>query len=317
MNEFDLIKHYFDFHSTSSPDLLIDNGDDAAVIQVPTNCNIAISTDTLVSGVHFLPEWPACSVAQKAWTANASDMAAMGAKPRWLSLALTLPKVEPDWLKLFSETLKTQLTQHQVVLIGGDTTKGPLSITMTIHGLLPKNYQLARNGARPGDIVYVSGSLGAPGAAVKKLQESQIDSWQQPIFEKLMYPKPQIALSQMLLAYASSAVDISDGVLADLGHVLQASAVSVCLEAEKIPISKLLNTMPREKALTEALYSGDEYELCFTIPPKKQKAFELNSKQAGFECTVIGSITPGDTLPVIKLDDGQLHPLKLEGFRHF
>ena len=217
-------------------------GDDAACLQIPAGTNLLVSTDTFVSGVHFLPEWYAYDIAFKSVMVNISDMAAMAAQPCWLTLALTLPELNQVWLESFVQGLKDSLNEFNIDLIGGDTTHGPLSITLTIMGLTPEGQALRRCGAKPGDIILVSGELGAAALAVKLLTKAAVpEEDKAELMAKLLHPKPRVDLIDFLRAFATSAIDISDGLSADLNHICVASGVGACLTKMAIPVYALLN----------------------------------------------------------------------------
>ena len=262
MNEFSLIDQFFKPLSLKRGDVLLGIGDDAACLSMPSGMNLLVSTDTLVSGVHFLPQWKAYDIACKAAMANISDMAAMAAEPCWATLALTLPEMNQQWLDSFSRGLSDSLKQFNIDLIGGDTTHGPLSITLTLLGLAPQGQEVRRSGAKPGDIILVSGNLGAAALAVQLLDVHDIPALDKAhLMERLIHPKPRVDLISILRANASAAIDISDGLSADLNHICVASGVGACLNKEAIPLHPLLNTYCGDKAVDLALTGGDDYAL--------------------------------------------------------
>lgn len=266
MHEFDLIKHYFTWEQTPK-EVRLSVGDDAAIVQVPADEELIISVDTLVNGVHFPIDTPAHAIGYKALAVNLSDLAAMGATPRWFTLALTLPSVDQTWLEEFARGLRELATQQQIFLIGGDTTRGPLSITIQVMGTAPKHQALLRQGAQIGDFIAVSGSLGdaAAGLAIvqQRLNLDRADA--DYCVQRLNYPSPRVALGTWLRNYATSCMDVSDGLIADLKHLLKRSQVGAKLQHQQIPLSRALQKLPLSLALNYALTGGDDYELLFTF----------------------------------------------------
>lgn len=330
MGEFELIHDYFVRRKRADlPEnfVQLSIGDDCAITEVPSDQRLAITTDTLVCGTHFLPDINPKALAYKAIAVNLSDLAAMGATPRWVSLALTLPAVDPNWLGQFSTGLFEILEPHQVALIGGDTTKGPLSISVTAQGFLPKNGGLFRHQAQIGDFIYVSGNLGDSAAGLALLLENQspnafnFNAAQQALIGRHLRPTPRLALGQQLLAYSRCGIDISDGLLADLSHILKRSQCAAEIWLEKLPLSAPLRALHSEKAAqTLALTGGEDYELCFTISPEKQPAFEQMQQTHGFDCHCIGKIVPLAALqaPIQLYSKGKPVPLPAQiGFDHF
>lgn len=313
MNEFSLIDTYFNSISHHRQDVLFGIGDDAACLRVPSGMDLLVSTDTLVEGVHFLADWDAYDIARRAVNVNVSDMAAMAASPCWVTLALTMPMVDELWLKRFSLGLADALHEYNIALIGGDTTQGPLTVTLTIHGLVPKGRAVRRNGARVGDVIVVSGVLGAAAQAVALFDDHTIESRSKAILmDKLLHPAPRIDLIELLREHASSAIDISDGLSADLNHILQASRVGATLEFAAIPVHPLVQQIQKIKAVDFALSGGDDYELCFTISPGKVNYFT----DAGFDCYCVGVIESELGLRVRTLT-GDVFPLLAKGYSHF
>lgn len=316
MDEFTLINTFFKSLTSPREDVIVGIGDDAACVKVPCNHHLLVSTDTLVSGVHFLESWDAYEIAQKALMVNISDMAAMAAKPCWVSLALTLPHLDETWLTRFAMGLKEGLDRYQISLIGGDTTHGPLSITLTIHGLVPIGKAVRRSGAKPGDIIYVSGSLGGAALAVLNIQESLQPAGQADLMKKLLQPIPRVDLGFLLQTYATAAIDISDGLGADLGHICEESHVGAHLVDSSVPIHPLVKEQQPHKAFDLALNGGDDYELCFTIPVNQQTAFLADLAKANITCYPIGCIETGSGLR-ITTENGNLVNCDIHGYRHF
>ena len=305
MGEFDLIKTYFtglDFGSNVE----LGVGDDAALLRVPENEHLVVSVDTAVAGVHFsdhtLPE----VIAYRSIASAVSDLAAMGAKPLGMTLALTLPEQDPWWLRSFSEGVTKAVYAFDCPLVGGDTTKGPLCISVTVHGAVAPQNALKRSGAKLGDVICVSNTLGDAGAGLAlELGELDIDNddHYQALHDAWCYPQPQLPLGQELAGIATSCIDISDGLLADLNHLLTASGCGAELLSSQIPLSQvLLESMGHQRALELALHAGEDYQLCFTLPA---------SITPPDTCRVIGLVVTERTLTV----DGK--PVDAKGFSHF
>lgn len=312
MDEFGLIKRYFSSLSSSRSDVIEGVGDDAAILCLPNNKVLLVSTDSLVLQHHFLSDWDPYVIGYKSLACNLSDMAAMGGEPAWVSLSLTLPHIDESWLARFSKGFKALLDRYQVSLIGGDITKGPLQITVNIQGFATPQKVLKRAGAKGRDKIYVTGSLGEPAYAVSQLK--QVD-YGDPIFKKLFYPTPRIEHGLVLTDFATSAIDISDGLLADLTHILQASQKGAILRKESIPLA--LTQLESEKALDYALTGGDEYELCFTVSAEKASAMEKALSERGLSYFCIGDIV--DTIG-LQLEDKSGNMLTIsdyKGFKHF
>lgn len=317
MNEFSLIEHFFKNRAIARPDVAYGIGDDAACLTVPPGMQVLVSTDTLVAGVHFLDSWDAYDIAYKAVMVNVSDMAAMAAEPCWLSLALTLPELNTDWLARFSQGLHEALKPFNIALIGGDITRGPLSMTLTIQGLAPTGRAVRRCGAQAGDIIYVSGDLGAAALAVEFLQHSTIESQdKQLLMQKLQHPEPRVDLRNILQSYASAAIDISDGLTADLNHLCVASAVGACLSLSAIPLHPLLKKYKARQALDLALSGGDDYELCFTVSPQNEEMLLASMKDCGLSCYAIGKIEAEEGMRSLT-ETGEAGLLKPRGYSHF
>lgn len=317
MDEFSLIDKFFKSVKIKRQDVLLGIGDDAACLQIPANCNLVVSTDTLVSGVHFLPQWSPYDIASKALRVNLSDIAAMAATPCWVTLALTLPDLNEQWLESFSKGLKDTLNEFNFDLVGGDTTRGPLSVTLTIMGLVDKGQEVRRSGAKTDDIILVSGQLGAAALAVKLLpNEEVVEQDRKQLMHKLLHPQPRVDLTPLLRQFASAAIDISDGLAADLNHICKASNVGACLNKDSIPIAPLLNNYLGEQAVDLALTGGDDYELCFTVPANKFDEFVAESKKLNVFCYPIGLIEQQPGLR-IKSADNHIKDLVPAGYTHF
>ncbi|MCU4676170.1 thiamine-phosphate kinase [Catenovulum sp. 2E275] len=324
MAEFDLINRYFNLGHT--PECVkLDKGDDCALV-VPNftlkNSSLAITTDTLVSGTHFLPDILPHALAYRALATNLSDLAAMGANPKWFSLALCLPKEisqNENWMAEFSRGLFELANQHQFHLIGGDTTSGPLSITINAIGEVDHQTALKRSGAKPGDKICVSGTLGdAAGALALLLATAQpkTPAIEQALLSRFNYPTARVELGQALSGLANSAIDISDGLLADLTHILKASNCGAQIELEKLPCSApLIEQFGVEQARTLAATGGDDYELCFTLEQTKLDLLQQHAQSLNLAVTCIGEITATPELTVTL--NQQPIQFSQTGYQHF
>lgn len=302
-------------------DVRLGIGDDCALLTVAEKQLLAISTDTLVSGVHFLADIDPADLGYKALAVNLSDLAAMGADPVWLSLALTLPEVDKAWLKAFSDSLFEQLNYYGMQLIGGDTTRGPLSMTLTINGLIPAGRALTRGGARIGDWIYVTGTLGDSAAGLAILQDRlQVDDQaaREYLLKRHLRPLPRVLQGQALRDLASSAIDISDGLISDLKHVLKASECGARIELDELPMSQVVLTghTDEDQALRWALTGGEDYELCFTVPEINRGALEVALSDLGVDYTCIGQIGPQSEGMKFYRDNQEVE-LPWQGYDHF
>lgn len=319
MGEFDLIKRYFSRKNLQN-DVLLSVGDDCAITQIPNGHRLAITTDTLVEGTHFLPSISPADLAYKSVAVNLSDLAAMGATPAWFSLALTLPEIREEWLAEFSQSLFAILDRYGVSLIGGDTTKGPLSITLTAQGFLPQDQGLFRHQAKEGDWIFVSGYLGDSAAGLDLLLNNRkIDTESDRyLVQRHLRPTPRVELGLALRTFSQSALDISDGLLADLGHILERSQVGAEIYLENLPLSRhLLNQVSLEQAEKFALTGGEDYELCFTVSEEKRAEMETILRSQGIKVTCIGKILPlASGLNLIRNGEKIALPNHI-GFDHF
>ena len=318
MKEFELIKHFFTKQTVKRKDVELGIGDDCAVLAPIANQNIVVTTDTLVAGVHFPFETSPRAIGHKAVAVNLSDIAAMGAKPSWLSLALTLPNVDEAWLHEFCEGVFELCEFYNVELIGGDTTEGPLSITITAQGLTPQGSYLLRSGAKAGDWLYVTGELGDAALALQQITgkvdiESQfVDA----IKKKLDYPKPRVLAGQMLREYASAAIDLSDGLIADLGHICRASNVGANVVLDALPLSTIMrDSLLADDAIALALSGGDDYELLFTVSEDNKVGMETAMSHAGTPVTCIGQLNASHIISTT-LNNKPI-PINTAGFEHF
>lgn len=317
MHEFDIIKRYFKQKTLSRSDVKLGIGDDCALLSIPKHQLLAVSIDTLVEGLHFPINTPAYDIGFKSLAVNLSDLAAMGAEPAWITLALTMPKANENWLQAFSQGLFELAQEYNLQLIGGDTTRGPLTITIQIHGFLPEKQALRRNGAKVGDKIYVSGPLGDAGLglqiALGKIKVKADD--EAYLLQRLNRPNPRVKLGLFLRDFAHSAIDISDGLLADLEHILSESKVGATIYTTLIPLSnELKRNASAEEAIHLALTAGDDYELCFTVSSEKEEKLIAALKKENTICYCIGEITQENAL--VLQDYPHVLPVKL-GFTQF
>jgi thiamine-monophosphate kinase len=317
-DEFELIERYF-LTKSHRNDITMGVGDDAAVLRPPPNMELVVTVDTLVEGVHFPTGTDAESIGYKALAVNLSDLAAMGARPAWITLSLTLPRSEEAWLSAFCEGFFELARYHDVALVGGDLTHGPLSVTVQAIGFTPRSSALYRRGAQPGDEVLVTGYLGDAGlalAAIKQFTKLDGESLEYCL-GRLNRPTPRVEAGLALRNYASAAIDISDGLVADLEHVLRASDVGASLYLASLPVSPVL-----QKALALnpdwrlPLASGDDYELLFTAP--QSKLSRLYDKFELIDCTLtrIGQIESKAGLRLWD-EEGRAYHLEPAGYNHF
>ncbi|PRD17177.1 thiamine-phosphate kinase [Pantoea coffeiphila] len=318
--EFELIARYFDRVTSSRRDVEKGIGDDCALLSVPEKQSLAISTDTLVAGVHFLADIHPADLGYKALAVNLSDLAAMGADPAWLTLALTLPNVDESWLESFSDSLFELLDYYDMQLIGGDTTRGPLSMTLGIHGLVPQGRALRRSGARIGDWIYVTGTLGDSAAGLALLlgqAELSDPAAHEALLKRHLRPIPRILQGQALRDLATSAIDISDGLISDLGHVLKASDCGARINLDALPLSEpLKQNFSSEQCLHWALSGGEDYELCFTVPEINRGALDVALGYLGVPFTCIGQMGP-QSEGLVLLQDDRVVEFNHKGFDHF
>lgn len=292
MAEFSIIDRYCQGLGVSHRETQLGVGDDAAVIRVPDTMELAISVDTMVEGVHFFADTDPADLAHKLLAVNLSDMAAMGACAKWATLTLTMPSYDDAWLKAFSNSINSMAQAFSVQVIGGDTTQGPLNLSIQIMGLLPRGKGLRRSGAKPGDDVYVSNTLGDAALALRLLAgdvEFNLPTHKR-LFEALHRPTPQCDLGQGLLGLANSCIDISDGLVSDLRHIARQSNVSIELNVARLPLSddycQMLSSIEYDLALT----GGDDYQLAFTAAPGMRAKLEALSVSLEVPISVIGRV---------------------------
>ena len=296
MNEFDLIQSYFNWQSTD-PNVLLGVGDDAALFDLEPDHQLVTSTDTLVEDIHFFRDASPSDIAYKSLAVNLSDIAAMGAVAKCFTLSLTLPKINHDWLKEFSASLKKASRLYNVNLIGGDTTKGPLNITITMMGSIKKGKSIQRSGARNKDDIYISGDLGTAALCLKKMNEGIKPSFNE--LNKLNRPIPRLELGSALKDLASSCIDVSDGLEQDLSHILNSSDVGATIDAQKLPLGEELSQYIKEtNDWLLPLCGGDDYELCFTADKASSSKLKKLSETLNIRVTKIGSINASNELKI-------------------
>ncbi len=296
-SEFDIIRRYFTGQQSNRADVSLGIGDDGALLRPPAGQSLVVSADTLVSGVHFPVNTAPEAIGHKALAVNLSDMAAMGAEPAWFTLAITLPDSNENWLTHFSQGLFALAREHNAQLVGGDTTHSPphtpLSITIQIMGFVPEGSALTRSGAVVGDGIYVTGTLGDAGAGLhfKQGKIKPPAPISKTLQNKLDFPSPQIAVGLALRGLASAAIDVSDGLSADLSHVLTASSVGADINIDTLPLSNAFQSLKLADDWQLAASAGDDYELCFTVPELYEKKMREKLNALGCACTKIGTVS--------------------------
>jgi thiamine-monophosphate kinase len=314
-SEFSLIERYFFGTGVNQQTTILSQGDDAAVVEVPPGYQLVMSIDTLVAGVHFPELTTPADIAYKALAVNLSDLAAMAASPAWFLLSISMPENDERWLAEFSQGLKQLAREYQVELIGGDTCHGPLSITIQVNGLVKENRFVTRSRAQPGNLIVVSGQLGDAALGLADLQ-GKIDlpkALRMKCIDALNHPTPRLCLTSFLQNYATAAIDLSDGLVGDLRHILDKSAVGATIYKADLPVNQWIKD---NNAFQYCLGGGDDYELCLTLPREhKNKLDNWNQRHPDCLLQVIGEITASD---YILSDNGYWTDLKsTRGFQHF
>jgi thiamine-monophosphate kinase len=315
--EFSIIERYFKSISNLSQHentVIIGPGDDCAVLRVPDDMELCVSTDTLLEGVHFLPNSRAKVVASRTMAANLSDLAAMGATPYAFLLAMTFPEAREDWLEDFSTTLAEIIEQYQVPLVGGNLSKGPLSLTVTIMGTVPAGSAIKRSGASVGDDIYVTGTLGDAAQGLALSRKGEADGY---LVSRYQSPVARIAAGRQLRGLANSLIDISDGLVAEIGHLAETDSLGAEIAARELPLSKeLVKSAGEDTAISMALFSGDDYELCFTADPADSGEIKAVSDSIDVPMTRIGVVTDGGEI-VIRDSKGEPMDFGNAGYEHF
>lgn len=318
LSEFDLIARYFTRPPRPSGATVLGVGDDCALLAPPAGMQLAISSDMLVEGRHFFPGADASLLGHKSLAVNLSDLAAMGARPLGFTLALALPQARPEWLAAFSGGLLALADAHGCELIGGDTTKGPLNICITVFGAVAPGQALRRDAARPGDDIWISGSLGDARLALAGYRgELELAAPElEEAAPRMHAPTPRVALGQALAGIAHAAIDISDGLVGDLGHVLRRSAAGAELDADSLPAGPVLARREADLRRRFTLAGGDDYELCFTAPADRREAVIAAAARARTAVTRVGRVTAEPGLRLLDAD-GRPLALQLSSFDHF
>jgi thiamine-monophosphate kinase len=296
LSEFDLISRYFSQRGARRDDVVLGVGDDGAVLECPPGAQLVAAIDSLVEDVHFPAGSPARSIGHRALAVNLSDLAAMGAQPAWALLALALPAADEAWLEQFSAGLDALACEHEVALVGGDTTGGKLCVTVQVLGFVPRGAALTRSGGQPGDAVFVSGTPGDSAAGLL-LEQSRLTvadaAHAQWLLERFRYPTPRVSLGLALRGLASACIDVSDGLLGDCARLAEASGCGVSLDYASLPVSLALRAaVGEERARELALTGGEDYELCFSVPAVKLAQFSARCPATQFGWSRIGVLEP-------------------------
>ncbi len=310
LSEFALIERYFTGNKILNSHVRLGVGDDCALLSVPNGFALAVTVDTMVEGVHFFPDVAPADLGHKLLAVNLSDLASMGAKPVAVTLALTMPKVNSNWLERFIEGFGKLARSHSVDLVGGDTTRGPLTLSLQAMGIVPVGKALQRSGAKLGDLIYVTNKIGDAGLGLKIAKgEYDAGSENEAVLRQFNRPNPRINEGIKIRDYATSCIDLSDGLLADLTHILEASHVGACINWEQIPFSKAVHHYIKKMGDWQMpINAGDDYELCFTVNPEKATFIDI-------DCHHIGFIETGADLKLNKA--GVTQEISSYGFEHF
>ena len=318
LSEFELIDRYFRGCGAQRADVRLGVGDDAALLECPAGAELAVAVDTLVDGVHFPHGSPPASIGHRALAVNLSDLAAMGARPAWALLALTLPRVDESWLSEFAAGMAALARAHDVALVGGDTTCGPLCITVQALGYVPRSSALLRSGAGAGDALFVSGTPGdaAAGLAIEQSRLAAAGEAAAYLRERFLYPAPRVALGERLRGYASACIDVSDGLLGDAGKLARASGCGAQIAYDAVPVSEaLVSTVGAERARELALTGGDDYELCFSVRPAHVDRLLADLPPQRWGYTRIGTVRAAAGADVLR--DGAVISFSHSGYDHF
>ncbi|TDJ48479.1 MAG: thiamine-phosphate kinase [Gammaproteobacteria bacterium] len=309
MDEFALIDRFFANRGPVRADVRLGIGDDAAITRVDAGSELVIATDTLVEGTHFLPGTVPRSLGYRCLAVNLSDLAAMGAEPLWCTLSLTLPDGAADWVGSFAEGFMELAERFEIALIGGDTVRGPLAMTVTVHGRVDPGCAIRRAGAGAGDGIFVTGTFGAAAAGLASLRSGDAGAGS---VARFLYPSPRIDAGRSLVGIASAMIDVSDGLHVDLARLLAASGLGATLAIETLPLPA---TAEPGRAVELALTGGDDYELCFTVPADRSEALELTACDWDCAVTRLGETHAESGLAWTAA--GKTYPLPATGFRHF
>ncbi|MDJ0928704.1 MAG: thiamine-phosphate kinase [Gammaproteobacteria bacterium] len=292
MDEFELIRRYFTRPLQDSAGIVLGIGDDGAVTRAPPGEELVIATDTVVAGTHFHANLAPASIGHRALAVNLSDLAAMGARPLWFTLNLCLPDSDPDWLDAFSAGLFALANHHEIALIGGDTVRGPLCVTVTAIGAVPTGQALCRSGAAAGDAIYVTGTFGDAGCIWRSFAPGKDPVADEDLLRAFEYPQPRLGEGRSIRGLASACIDVSDSLQADLGHLLTASDLGAIGDVDCVPVSAALRAqVGDDQAVELALLGGDDYELCFTVPPPHEAELRRVARSWNCPVTRIGETT--------------------------
>jgi len=315
LGEFEIIGRYFARQGAHHPDVLLGVGDDAAVLDVRAGCKLVVAMDTIVADVHFPAGTDPADIGYRAVAVNLSDLAAMGAMPAWMTLSLSLPQADERWLEGFASGLYELADRYAVALVGGDTVRGPLVLTVQIAGWVEADRWLTRAGARPGDLLMVSGVPGEAAGGLALLQQQRThDAAAQHLLQRFRRPEPRIELGRGLRPYASAAMDVSDGLLTDLRKLCEASGCAAQLDLDALPVSPALQaSFSPQAALEYALAGGDDYELLFAVPARHVPALRAAGLQPSL--TQIGVITGGSGVRCLRA--GRVYEPGDAGYDHF
>lgn len=317
--EFDLIKKHFTPIGWRK-DVVLGVGDDCALLAPPAGKQLAVTVDTLVAGVHFPVETTPSDIAYKSIAVSLSDLASMGAEPAWLTLALTLPDVQNDWLQKLSESFSETSEKYGAQLVGGDTTQGALAITVQATGFVDPKRSMQRGNAKPGDLIYVTGTLGDAALGLRLMSETSVDhEVLEQCLSKLNRPVPRVTFALSASEYCTCAIDISDGLAADLGHILDASSCGAEIYLDKLPVSSELKKYFTDSAGIDwniVLGGGDDYELCMVLPESLSPSLASLAESMDLPLTCIGRIDSGDDLRIIDAK-GQRYVIDMPGYEHF
>ncbi|MBI3771365.1 MAG: thiamine-phosphate kinase [Gammaproteobacteria bacterium] len=320
LTEFGLIERFFKQQRVQRSDVDLGIGDDAALVTVPAGQQLVVAIDTLVAGVHFPVDTSPAHIGYKSLAVNLSDLAAMGAEPAWATLALTLPESNADWLAAFAAGFFELAERYQLQLIGGDTCRGPLTVSVQIAGLVPTGQALMRSKANIGDLIFVTGQIGDAGIGLKLRLDLDRGHPARKIenaayfIERLEKPQPRIDAGLALRGLATAAIDVSDGLAADLGHILEASGVGAVINLEQLPVATELKKNG-DAWWQMAISAGDDYELCFTASADQRQEVEQAMQRIGCPCACIGQI---ESKPGLRLHlAGRDQKLAVTGYQHF
>jgi thiamine-monophosphate kinase len=318
LSESALIERYFRTLGAQRPDVPLGIGDDAAVLDLPRDAQLVATTDTLVAGVHFPPVTPPAAIGHRALAVNLSDLAAMGARPAWALLALTLPEADAGWLSEFAAGLAQLARAHNVALVGGDTTRGPLTVTLQLLGWVPRGAALTRAGGHAGDELFVSGTPGDAGAGLALLEGRLTAPGAAAAYlrERFLAPSPRVALGEQLRGHASACIDVSDGLLGDAGKLAAASGTGLSLEFDAVPVSEPLEeTLGPQAARELALTAGDDYELLFSVPAQRSARLVRELPPERWNYRRIGALSADAGVAVTRA--GTVMEFSHSGYQHF